>query len=126
MKLIFKYIITDSGTNLFNEQTIYAIVGEGFRTLSLPIYSAGFVEIVFGEKHRAQGVKIQSIKCFGESTSLKIKSHDIDELIIRDLYKEVSSLKYFGNTIAGCSIKQLYKNKKFLARFLRHSEEINN
>ena len=60
---IFKYIITDSGAILFNENTIHKQVAKGFKK----VYSAGFVNV----KIMRREVEIEA---YGESTSLKIKS----------------------------------------------------
>lgn len=93
----FKYIIVDSGAILFNESTSHKQVGYGFTK----IYSAGFVTF------KLRSASITEPKCFGESTSLEIKSQPKkDAQIIKDLFQDVSQIKYFN-----FSVKDFYLNK---------------
>jgi hypothetical protein len=99
MKLTFKYIIVDAGAILFSENAIHAVVGEGFKQLSLPIYSAGFCTFESGE--------VDTIVCHGYSESLKLNSNpEIDKIVISDLFNPVGKFKYHLN-----QIKDLYKLK---------------
>lgn len=77
---IFKYIITDIGAILFNENTIHKQVAEGLGK----VYSAGFVRI----KIMRREVEIEP---YGLSDSLGIESIPIiDKIIIEDLFAPVS------------------------------------
>lgn len=94
MKLVFKYIITDTGAILFNESTPHAQVAQGFPK----VYSAGFCVLNLSKLD-------PTIHCYGESTSLKIKAiPKLDEQVVADLFEEVSQIKYFG-----MMVKNLYK-----------------
>ena len=96
MTLLFKYIIVNSGAILFNEMTTHSQVAEGFIKEKQKIYSAGFVELQFNG-----GTYVDSIKCFGASSSLNIKSYPKeDEEVILDLFKEVSQIKYFAMQVS--------------------------
>jgi hypothetical protein len=87
----FKYIITDSGAILFNENTVHKQVAQGFEK----IYSAGFVRVKV--MHREIETEV-----YGESESLGIKSEPlIDKIIIDDLFVPVSKIKYFNMSVKG-------------------------
>ena len=89
----FKYIITDTGAILFNENTTHSQVAEGFDK----VYSAGFVSIEFGL------FKVE-VKSYGKSESLKLKSiPEKDEFIIKDLFASASEIKYYA-----FNVKSLY------------------
>lgn len=85
IKPVLKYIITDGGAILFPEEVVHKQVAYGFKAMKLPIYSAGFVKID-GEK----------IICFGESTSLDIKSKpEVDSIIIKEtIFNRINTFKY--------------------------------
>ncbi len=105
MKLNFKYIIVDSGAILFNEQTTHAVVAQGFRDLKQEIYAAGFVCIEFNNNNSKLGSPIGGIRCHGKSESLKIESQpEIDQIIISDLFRPISQIKYLG-----MQVKPFYK-----------------
>lgn len=105
MKQIFKYIIVDSGAILFNEQTIHFQVASGFIDNEQKIYSAGFCEVTF---HHTIS---PTVRAFGESISLNIKSNPIlDTPLIEDLFNPISQLKYNGGRIFGLTIKEYYEN----------------
>ncbi len=83
---IFKYIITDYGAILFNENTTHSQVGTGFEK----IYAAGFVHV----KMIRRDVEIDA---YGRSESLNIESVPmIDKIIIEDLFVAVSKIKYLN------------------------------
>lgn len=95
-----KYIITDQGAMVFPESITHLAAAKGYLELKRPIYAAGFLSW--------QGGVI--IKCYGESESLKIPSKpDIDVLIVEDMFATMSHIKYFGGTVQGKTIKQLYE-----------------
>lgn len=90
---IFKYIITDTGAILFNENTTHKQVAEGFEK----VYSAGFARI----KIMRREVEVEA---YGESTSLEMQSiPEIDKIIIDDLFAPISKIKYFN-----MSVKEFY------------------
>jgi len=97
MKIIYKYIITDTGAVLFNEQATHLMMGSGTLKCKRPIYSAGFVAITFDKKI--------IVEPYGESESLKIKSVPaIDKIVIEDLFNPISAIKY-----ALMIVKDLYE-----------------
>ena len=91
---IFKYIITDTGAILFNENTVHKQVAKGFKD----VYSAGFVRVKIS--HREVELDV-----YGKSDSLDIESLPlIDKIIIEDLFSPVSKIKYFN-----MSVKSFYE-----------------
>lgn len=99
MKLTFKYIIVKTGAILFNEGTVHLAVGHGYREMKWEIFAAGFCVIEFNQMSKSNPI---TVKCHGESESLKIKSiPEVDEIIIGDLFKQISHIKYFGMDVKG-------------------------
>jgi hypothetical protein len=97
--MVLKYIITNGGAILFPEEIVHSQVAEGFKKENHPIYSAGFV---------ALDVNMNIQKCYGESTSLEIKSHPTqDMIVIKECFSNINSIKY-GLLI----VKDLYKSIK--------------
>ena len=91
---IFKYIITDSGAILFNENTVHKQVAKGFKK----IYSAGFVSVKIMRRE-------VELDVYGRSDSLDIESLPlVDKIIIDDLFVPVSKIKYFN-----MSVKSFYE-----------------
>lgn len=100
MKIVHKYIIVDGGVILFTEHTTHLIVGAGTKECKRTIYSAGFVVLAFNEKDEVIASP------YGESESLKIKSHpEQDKIVIEDFFKGVNSLIRYNLLI----VKDLYK-----------------
>lgn len=100
MKLIFKYIVINSGAILFNENTIHSIVAKGFMDVGMKIYSAGFVKLEY------EGISQKpTVTSYGNSDSLKIESRpELDNIVIADLFEPISKIKYnllFVNDIYG-------------------------
>lgn len=96
--MLKKYIITDFGAVLFGEKVTHLQVAKGFDK----VYSAGFCEIKYSNTGRHE------IKCFGNSSSLKIDSiPEKDEFIILDTMAKLSHVQYLG-----FSIKDYYEESK--------------
>lgn len=101
MKLTFKYIIVKTGAILFNEGTSHIAVGHGFKEMKWDIFAAGFCVIEFNQMSKSNPI---SVKCYGESDSLKIPSIPaVDEVIVGDLFNQISQIKYFA-----LDVKELY------------------
>lgn len=85
--LVYKYIIVKEGAIIFQENITHSQVGAGWDKKD--IYSAGFCKVSFC----ALGVK--EVVCWGESTSLDLKSKPlIDGTIILDFFKLSSKVRY--------------------------------
>lgn len=86
----FKYIIVDTGAIIFNENTTHSQVAKGLGK----VYSAGFVVFKF-----RSGTITEPI-CYGKSDSLEIGSKPrLDKTIIKDLFEEISQIKYYGFSV---------------------------
>jgi hypothetical protein len=83
--LILKYIIVENGAIIFPESIVHSAVAESFPK----IYSAGFVKVT----------DLLEVTPFGESTSLKIKSNPIKDIIfLNDFFNPLPKSKYLGLT----------------------------
>lgn len=95
MILHFKYVITNSGAILFNNNTPHLLVAK-----ALICYSAGFCKVYMN----CQG--IYDVQCYGISESMELDSQpEIDKEVIKDFLNPISKVQY--NFMI---IQELYKN----------------
>jgi len=92
---VYKYIVVDGGAILFPEAVIHRQVAHGFTELKQRVYSAGFCVV----QSLSSGTII--ITCYGESTSLGIKSQPIidSRVISETMFSMVNPYKYGIKTI---------------------------
>jgi hypothetical protein len=100
MVTMFKFIVVNTGAVLFNQQTTHSLVAEGFKKEGMKVFSAGFCTV------KGDGI----VTAFGESDSLKIKSHpEIDKIFIEDLFSTMPKMQYFAGMY---DPNEMYKNEE--------------